>query len=440
MSVEKTARRRAVRRLMAMTAAMCVGAGLVSAVAAPAQAAPAEDFYLPPAQFDTAAGAVIKTADLPVYLAQPGGDGQWPLAAKTVMYTTRTQDNAPIAVTGTYIEATQPWQGKGPRPTVVIAPGTTGQGDQCALSKAFTLGMYLAITPPTLSANQEALSAMAWNHLGARVFVPDYIGMGTPGVHTYANRIEEAHAVLDAARAANTLAGTGSDTPIVFWGYSQGGGATAAAAEMHPTYAPELNLKGTWAGAPTADLSEILGEIEGALIGGAIGFALNGFMARYPDLKPVLDARTTDEGKALLSTLENECIADVIMRHPFLRTTGLTVDQRPLTEHLREIPEVSTILAQQRIGTLTPRSPVLITSGINDDTVPYAQTRTLADTWCGAGATVTFRTNHLPPILPKATLPNHFGPELIDGFGTNNAINYLLDRLNDVPLQGCTID
>ncbi|MGW6425155.1 lipase family protein [Nocardia sp. NPDC055053] len=431
---------RAIHRLLAGATAACLSAALASAGAGVVSAAPPDDFYLPPAHFDTSPGALIKTSDLPVFLAQPSQGGQWPLTAKTVMYTTRTQDDTPVAATGTFIDATQPWRGSGPRPTVIIAPGTTGQGDQCALSRAFTAGMYLSLTPPTLSANQEALAALAWNSLGARVFVPDYIGMGTPGIHTYANRIEEAHAILDGARAANALSGSGDDTPLAFWGYSQGGGASGGAAEMQPHYAPELNLKGTWVGAPTADLGVILGHIEGTLIGGAIGFALNGFLERYPELKPELDARTTAGGKALLGELSNQCIADVILRHPFLRTNSFTVDQRTLAEHLREVPAVSDILAQQRIGSLTPTSPVLVTSGINDDTVPYGQARQLATDWCDNGATVTFRTNDLPPILPKATIPNHFGPELLDGFGTNSAVSYLVDRLNDVPISGCTID
>lgn len=433
-------RRRPVTRAWTLAATACLAIAATCLAGAPGSAEPVDEFYFPPAQFDTAPGAVIKTASMPVYLAQPGSDGSWPIPAQRVMYTSRTQDDVPVAVTGTYIDASRPWRGSGPRPTVLIAPGTVGQGDQCALSLAFSTGMYAAVTPPTFAANQEALAALAWNSLGARVFVTDYIGMGTPGIHTYANRIEEARAVLDAARAANTLSGSGNETPLAFWGYSQGGGASAAAAEMQPAYAPELNLKGTWAGAPTADLSAILDRIEGSLIGGAVGYALNGFLARYPELNGEFDARINAAGRGLLEELSNGCIGDMILQHPFLRTPAFTADQRSLVDHMREIPAVGTILAQQRTGSLTPGSPVLITSGINDDTVPYGQARQLATEWCAAGATVTFRTNGLPPILYGTTIPNHFGPELIDGFGTDSAVNYLLDRLADKPVAGCTFD
>lgn len=416
-------------------ACLSAAAGIYTAATAPA----VPDFYTPPADIPAERGAIVKTEPMPLLMMTPGTEG-WPVRAQRVMFSSRTQDDVAVPVTGTFIDATQPWRGAGERPTIVIAPGTVGQGDQCALSLAFSTGMHVSAEPVSLSANQESMSAAAWNALGARVFVTDYIGLGTPGVHTYANRIEQAHAVLDAARAANTLAGSGPATPLAIWGYSQGGGAAAAAAEMQPSYAPELNLKGTWAGAPTADLMQVVGQIDGNLIGAAIGFAINGFTDRYPELRTIVDELTTPAGRALLDSVRTKCIADIIATHPFTRTSDMTVDGRPLLDHLRELPAADRILREQRIGSLTPTSPVFITHGRNDDTVPYGQGRQLAQDWCAKGATVTFRTNDLPPIAPGTTFGNHFGPEIIDGFGPDNAITYLLDRLAGKPVSGCSFD
>ncbi|WP_174183632.1 lipase family protein [Nocardia barduliensis] len=433
------------RRWVAPLAAVVAVAG-VAAVAVvgvdtrEAAAAPVSDFYVPPAQIPSERGAIVKTAPMSLFATVPTDKG-WPGKAQHVMYTSRLQDGSPVAVSGTFIDATGPWQGPGPRPTVVIAPGTSGQGDRCAMSVAFSTGLTLFTDPsPGLSANQELPASAVWSGLGARVLVTDYIGLGTPGIHTYANRIEAAHAVLDGVRAAHNLAGVGPETPVVLWGYSQGGGATAAAAELQPDYAPELNLKGTWAGGPVADLAAILERIDGALIGGAIGFAINGLLARYPDLHKAVDRVISPAGRARLETLSDECIGDIIVRHPFLKTGSLTNDGRSLSAHLAAMPEAGPVLAELRIGNRTPATPVLITSGLNDDTVPYGQARRLAEDWCAKGATVTFRTNDLPPILPGTTIPNHFGPEMIDGFGPDNAIVYLLDRLADKPVTGCTFD
>ncbi|PTR31947.1 secretory lipase [Rhodococcus sp. OK519] len=428
------------RTLRATVAALtcCVAATLVLTAAGPAAAAP--DFYSPPAQMPATAGDIVHTQPMPIFATLPESNGTWPAAAQLVMYTSRLQDGTPTAVTGTFIDSTHPWRGTGPRPTVVIAPGTSGQGDQCAMSRAFSTGLSAGIDPLFLSANQEAPSAALWSSLGARVFVTDYIGLGTPGVHTYVNRVEQAHAVLDAARAANELGGSGDATPIALWGYSQGGGATAAAAELAASYAPELNIKGTWAGGPTADLEQVLARIDGNLIGGAIGFAVNGFVARYPDLQSVVRERLTPEGQATLDAIGTECIADIIVRRPFLKTGAYTRDGRPLLDNLRDVPDTLQVLRDQRIGAVAPRVPVLITSGRNDDTVPYDQARQLAVDWCERGANVTFRTNELPPILPGTTFGNHFGPQIEDAYVDGEPVRYLLDRLDDVPTApGCSI-
>ncbi|MFD0364754.1 lipase family protein [Nocardia sp. GCM10030253] len=424
----------------AVAAACAVAVAGVGIETREAAATPVSAFYTPPAQLPATPGAIIKTEPMTILATPPTAAG-WPVRAQHVMYTSRLQDGTPTAVTGTYIEASGPWQGAGPRPTVVIGPGTAGQADHCAMSVAFSTGLTLSADPSvSLSANQEMPSSAVWSALGARVLVTDYIGLGTPGIHTFANRIEGGHAILDGARAANNLGGVGPETPLVFWGYSQGGGATAGAVELLPQYAPELNLKGTWAGGPVADLTAVLARIDGALIGGAVGFAINGLLARYPNLNAAIDRVISPAGREMLSTLSTECIGDVIVKQPFLKTSSLTTDGRPLLEHLRDIPEAAPALAELRAGSIAPTSPVLITSGLNDDTVPYDQARKLAEDWCAKGATVIFRTNNLPPIFPGATIPNHFGPEMIDAFGPDNAITYLLDRLADKPVSGCTFD
>jgi pimeloyl-ACP methyl ester carboxylesterase len=357
---------------------------------------------------------------------------------RLVVYGSRRQDGSPVAVSGTFIDNRIRWTGPGPRPVVVIGPGTVGQGDTCATSATIRTSLSPR-TPPTQVLDQQLPDAGQWLKMGARVFITDYVGLGTPGIHTYTNRREGAHAILDGARAALRLSGRGPTTPIVMWGYSQGGGAAAAAAEMQPSYAPELRVKGTWAGAPVADLVNVLDRVDGTLIGGVIGWALNGLFDRYPHLEAALKPVISPTGFATMTTLGTQCVADLVAHHPFLSTTSLTRDRRRLVAHLERTPAALAALNDQRIGTLVPRTPVLITSARNDDTVPYGQARRLAADWCARGATVRFRTNELPPILPGATLPNHYGPQLADYLSPNSPLRFLLDRLADKPLNGCRI-
>lgn len=255
----------------AVTAAACLG---VTAV--PAEATPQPDavvsrgvtiptFYNPPAALPAADGALIRSEPLPLALSLPGVEGPLPGTATRLMYKSTDSAGRPMAVTGAYIEPTAHWTGGGPRPLVAVAPGTMGQGDQCAAS----LGLEhpLLVNSRTLSVGYEDLAIYRLLARGIAVVVTDYTGLGaTDRLHTYVNRVDEAHAVLDAVRAARSLA-TASLTAgsrVALYGYSQGGGATAAAAELQPSYAPDVTLAGTYAGAPPADLVAVTEAIDGS--------------------------------------------------------------------------------------------------------------------------------------------------------------------------------
>ncbi|MBB1054751.1 lipase family protein [Dietzia sp. B44] len=398
----------------------------------------ADPFYEPPADLPAQPGAVVRTQPVTIPATLPGADGAWPAAATRMMFTSRDVHDAPAAVTAMVIEESGPWRGPGERPTVVIAPGTTGQGNHCAISLAAPSGLWAGVDPdPFLSANQELVSAAKWHAMGARVVVTDYIGLGTPRIHSYVDRVETGRAVLDAARAARALAGASS--PLLLAGYSQGGGATAAAAELHPTYAPELDLRGAWAGAPVADLQQVLRQIDGTLIGGVIGWSVNGMVDRYPELRTLVGAALSDHGRATLASLETKCIADVIFSSPFLRTSDLTVDGRSLDQWIAGDPLAQAVLDDQKLGRLTPTAPVLITSSPNDDTVPYGQARALADDWCAAGGDVTFCSTPVPALAPGWTLPDHFGPLIHDTMIHDEVTPWLISTLDGGGRFGCSV-
>jgi acetyl esterase/lipase len=82
---------------------------------------------------------------------------------------------------------------------------------------------------------------------------PDYPGLGTPGVHPYLVTESEGKAVLDALRATRALAtmeGIAFSGRFVVTGLSQGGHATLAAAALHRSYAPDLDIRGFAASGP----------------------------------------------------------------------------------------------------------------------------------------------------------------------------------------------
>ncbi|HCT3317265.1 TPA: lipase, partial [Corynebacterium striatum] len=78
--------------------------------------------------------------------------------ATTFTYGSTRSDGVATPVTGTVFEPQRPWTGKGERPTIVFAPGTRGQGDQCAPSRSGSQVGNLALGPagqPTLNMNYE---------------------------------------------------------------------------------------------------------------------------------------------------------------------------------------------------------------------------------------------------------------------------------------------
>lgn len=169
-------------------------------------------------------------------------------------------------------------------------------------------------------------------------------------------------------------------------GYSQGGGASAAAVELAPQYAPELNLKGAYAGAVPADLPAVGRNLDGGLYTGFLLYAVTGMGAASGlDLSPHLNAA----GRAKLAATDNECTLQSIASSGFLNTAQLTVSGQKLSS-LLELPEVKPFLAEQKIGNgRAPAVPVLSHS-LLDDVIPFDQGRQLAKRWCGAGSSVYF--------------------------------------------------
>nr|WP_280231047.1 lipase family protein [Nocardia cyriacigeorgica] len=377
---------------------------------------------------------MIRTEPVNTLTQIPGVPGMWPGDARRILYSSQTQDGTPVAVSGTIFEPTFPWRGAGERPTVVFGHGTYGSGDHCAGSRNPGFPLALSTQPAlSLALNYEEANEYLLLSLGIRVISPDLIGFGTPGVHTYVNRVDSANAMIDAARAALRLSNAPADAPVGFWGYSQGGNASATAAEMVGSRAPELNVKGTYTGAPPADLYAVLEYIDGTMGVGAIGYAVNGLIARYPELGPIIDSELNDNGKRFLSTLANQCFIDSYLTFGKQRTSSFTKSGKSFAELTTSIPALGKAVDEQRIGRRVPNAPVLVHWTRADDAIPAPQDDALARDWCALGASVVRSDEAIvPPILP-GVLVNHVLGALT---GLPLAVQFMVDRFNGAPLTG----
>lgn len=303
-----------------------------------------------------------------------------PAKAQRIMYLSTDTHGNPMAVTGTVLTPNSSWLGLGPRPIVGFAVGTQGMGDQCAPSKQLAAG-----------SEYEGAFISGLLERGYGIAVTDYQGLGTPGNHTYVNRAAEANAVLDSIRAAQRLpvADLPDAGPVLTAGYSQGGGASAAAAEVAASYAPELKLKGAYAGAPPADKAAVGRNLDGSHAAALLGYAIIGLDAAYPELG--IPALLNERGTQLWAQVEKECVVESIALHAFTQSKDLTKDGRPVTAYMDEEPFASTV-AEQKLGQRKPAVPALVVHSRVDDIVPYEQGRQMARDWCGRGANVQFRT------------------------------------------------
>jgi hypothetical protein len=342
------------------------------------------------------------------------------------MYKSTDSTGRAVAVTGAYIEPSAQWQGDGPRPLVAVASGTMGQGDQCAPS--FALQHPLTVSGETLSVAYDNLAVYRLLATGAAVVVTDYVGLGaTDRLHTYVNRLDEGHAVLDAVRAARALPHTSltAASRVGLYGYSEGGGASASAAELQPTYAPDVQLAGTYSGAPPANLTAVMKGIDGSALVSALGWAINGFAQTDPDLRSVIETNLNDAGRRALADTSTMCVGDSILRYGFARSTAWTTSGNSIAAIIAAEPRAQAVLDDQRIGTLKPTGPVRVATGVHDDIVPHAQARQLAVDWCRKGGNVTYEAVNLPN-LGNRILTNHLAPLLTD---QGEAISWLTDRL-----------
>jgi acetyl esterase/lipase len=164
-------------------------------------------------------------------------------------------DGSPAAITAQLFVPRLP-SGE-PRPVLVFGSGTTGISDACAPSLENTA------THPWGYYKENML---AYAGLGFITVFPDYLGFDDPTrPQRYFSKLAEGHVMLDAARAVLAFlseepAGTQAASKVFVAGYSQGGHAAFAAADLRASYAPDVPLAGVMGFGATCDVTTLLKE------------------------------------------------------------------------------------------------------------------------------------------------------------------------------------
>ncbi|GGD30735.1 lipase family protein [Nocardioides daphniae] len=353
---------------------------------------PRPAFYEAPATLPAANGDLIRSEKLDLLL-DPVDGHTVAFDAQRVLYRSTNRTGKPVAVSGSIFVPKAKWVGPGTRPVIGYAVGTQGIGDSCAPSRVFSeLFEYESFFMAGLLARGYAIA------------MTDYEGLGTAGMHTYMDRVSQGRAVIDIVRAAQRMPSTGltATSPVAFAGYSQGGAGAASAAELAGSYAPGMKVKGTVASAVPADLRALPDAIDGSLYSLFTWFAIAGLTSSYGiDMTPYLNAKGTE----MFAKIADDCVFD-LLGAAFTKSSDYTADGAGLAELIKRAP-FDRMIADQRIGTIKPNAPVLVTHSHLDDVVPHRVATQLTKDWCNRGATVRLSSNlsplHVGGMLNHAT-------------------------------------
>lgn len=332
-------------------------------------------------------GSIIESEPVQLFVL-PGVP--FPGKSHKIKYRSTDHNGRSVVITGTVTTPLLPWKGPGQRPIVSFAIGTHGVGDACAPSRLMAQGTdYEAATIPPLLLQ------------GYGVVITDYVGSGTDEPSTYINRLAQGHAVLDAIRAAQQLtdANLPKNGPVAVFGYSQGGHGAGAAAELQPSYAPELQLIGAYAGSIPSDFRAVVNLIDGGIYAGLMGNFINGLQAAFPENNLMEKLNVT--GKKFAQDTSEQCVPVVVAPHLLTQSRRFFSDGRSLADHLND-PIWQAPMRAQFLGQSRPSAPLFVAQSIADDVIPFASTRDTAKRWCDLGATVQFSVVPVPGHVPAA--------------------------------------
>lgn len=415
------------RTAVALGAACTIALGAAVAVPATGPGAPVAAATglgdLPDAP-ERANGSGVVSSEEPIELV--AGNDAWRADATRYKYTSTDSRGRASVDSALYIEPRTPWHGDGPRPLILVAPGTQGVGPHCDPTLSSEVGLAIpSVNPPDLVTGYELIPVAAHLNNGAAVVIIDHHRNEDTGHQEYVDNISSGQSLLDAGVAAREL-GADPEAPVGIHGYSQGGGTAGWAAEHHERYAEELNVVASAVGAPPSDLNSVLDAVDGGILVGVLAYAFNMVLDKDPELRrEIYEEVLNDKGREFVDANANLCVAGTALHSGLTDTRDLIEDGRSLKEVLGDYPQVQAELERQRLGKSKPTSPVFLYGGTNDDVIPVGQVRELRDEWAGKGADVTYVEDATPALQGKLGV-NHLAPMLVQ---MPPAIDFIWSRI-----------
>ena len=367
-------------------------------------------FYTPPSPLPAGVhGNLIwyRPATVNLGFGSPGQN------AWTMLYQSQSVNGQTDAVTGTVIVPTAAWTGSGPRPIVDYGVGSQGLSQASAPSEQLVAGTEYGLDIG------DALGK------GWAVVITDYAGYTNNSVPDYMVGPSEGHAMLDALTAATQVPGAGvsPSAPVAISGYSQGGGASAWAAQLAPTYTPSANVVGDASGGVPSDLVAVANNLNGSTSAAELLYAIIGLNQDYPT-QMNLSNYTNAAGVSAINTALSDDMTSALIAFSGAKIESYTVNN-PATgvpwtlAQLLAVPSIASTVAAQSLGGTPITVPVYHYHAASDTIIPLAQDEALNKTYCSEGVKVEFVTYPGDHVTGDAE-------------AASDVINWINDRFNGV--------
>ena len=341
-------------------------------------------------------GQILELTDTGAYApAQVGGitagrfrnnGGTPPQATYTVdtyllRYTSTWPDGEPAEITA---QLFVPRGVSGEVDVFAFAPGSTGLVEACAPSRPFvdsrTFGTYNAYT-------------LAYAAQGYVALMPNYMGFFDVGrIQPYFDRIAEGHAILDGLRAtaaALERLDVGADIRAAFvGGYSQGGHAAFAAADLAEGYAPDVPFDGVVGFGPTTDVEAVL--LDFTYVAPWVLYSYDTFQPDRIDPAAILREPYLS---SFVNDAERLCILGAQSYYPSVPEGLFAMDfARSLVEGtLSEThPELARLFAENDAGVAGHGIPAIILQGEDDPVVDITLQNEFVAQLCELGSRVAY--------------------------------------------------
>lgn len=324
-------------------------------------------------------GTPLKARQVSLAATQTGT----PITAEQILYRTTTTTGQPTATV-----------------TTVVLPATGTVDPQVVGYLSFYDALASKCNPSyTLRGGDpgEANRDTAWaeqgvvhslNQQGYIVTVPDF---ETPRMDFTSGR-ENGRVALDGVRATLRWLDLDRSTPVGLMGYSGGSIAADWASELHPSYAPELNLVGVAEGGMPVNPFHTMRYIDGVPAWSHLTPMLLLGVARSYDLS--LERWLSHYGRSVTRFAASRCIGELSDRWPRLTLQRMV---RPGSRPLLRVRPLRRELRRNVMGSAagSPRTPLLMVAAKSDDrgdgVILLADMRRLAAEYCEQGVPVTFR-------------------------------------------------